>query len=88
MFPGMDKFHLNEIIIGKGMDVRVVDLERTTGRIVAEVILVLTAPCRVSPGQLLVFLPQEAISYSWVAHTHKRQSFVLCLRADGVKILG
>lgn len=88
MFPGMDKFRVDEIIIGKGMDIRIVDLDRTTGRIIAETICVLLATYNVSPGQLLVFLPQKNIGNSWIAHTREHQPFVLCLRADGVKILG
>lgn len=88
MFPGMDRFHLDEIIVGKGMDVRIVDFDRTTGRIIAEAVFVQSAACYISPGQLLVFLPQKRISFSWVAHTREKQSFVLCLCSDGRKILG
>jgi hypothetical protein len=70
------------------MDLRIVFFDKIVGKIIAEVICVWSCLCYVFPGQLLIFLPQERIFHAWAAHTRERQSFVLCLRSDGVKILG
>ncbi len=89
----VSKFIIGEVIHGRGISVRIVYVCKISGLIVAEKICEWLPSGEREPkitffhGQRIKFAPQTYFSNSWVSLPPQPQ-FVLCVRADGIKVLG
>ncbi len=83
MTHDVSKFQIGEIIHGRGISIRIVYTRKIDGLIVAEKL----SSALPLYNQRINFAPQTYFSNSWISLPPQPQ-FVLCLRADGIKVLG
>lgn len=87
MMHDASKFKVGEIIEGAGIRIRITDIYKINGIIDAEIICVLIPEYGHVRGRI-IFYPQPRFANGWISDKSQYPPLVLCLRADGRKILG
>lgn len=81
------KFSIGEIIEGAGIRIRITGIYKINGIIDCKIICVLIPEYGPVRGRV-IFYPQPIFANSWISDKSQHPPLVLCLRADGRKILG
>lgn len=87
MAHDISKFQVGEVIHGRGIDIRIVEINRISGLIIAQKLAEDGLESSFFHIQRIKFAPQTYFDDSWVS-LPPQPRFVLCLRADGTKVLG